>query len=171
MKRFVWIIGLIFCITCTIQAKDRVIERPPFLAWSSNSIEVDKIVMSDTVTTVYIKAFYHPKYWIKIATGSFLKDNNGIALSHSKEELESTLDKEFWMPESGEASFRLIFPPLPKGTKTVDFIEGDGRRVLSKIWGIHLDGSPANSSLGWEKRTRRKILYWKSRSSKMVWES
>ena len=48
MKRFVWIIGLIFCITCTIQAKDRVIERPPFLAWSSNSIEVDKIVMSDT---------------------------------------------------------------------------------------------------------------------------
>lgn len=49
MKRFVWIIGLIFCITCTIQAKDRVIERPPFLAWSSNSIEVDKIVMSDTV--------------------------------------------------------------------------------------------------------------------------
>ena len=77
MKRFVWIIGLIFCITCTIQAKDRVIERPPFLAWSSNSIEVDKIVMSDTVTTVYIKAFYHPKYWIKIATGSFLKDNNG----------------------------------------------------------------------------------------------
>ena len=35
-------------------------------------IEIDKIVMSDTVTTVYIKAFYRPKYWIKIATGSFL---------------------------------------------------------------------------------------------------
>ena len=46
MKRFVWIIGLICCMTCIIQAKDRVIERPPFLAWSSNSIEVDKIVMS-----------------------------------------------------------------------------------------------------------------------------
>ena len=52
MKRFAWIIGLIFCTICTIQAKDRVIERPPFLAWSSNSIEIDKIVMSDTVTTV-----------------------------------------------------------------------------------------------------------------------
>ena len=78
MKRFAWIIGLIFCTICTIQAKDRVIERPPFLAWSSNSIEIDKIVMSDTVTTVYIKAFYRPKYWIKIATGSFLKDNNGM---------------------------------------------------------------------------------------------
>ena len=112
MKRFVWIIGLIFCITCTIQAKDRVIERPPFLAWSSNSIEVDKIVMSDTVTTVYIKAFYHPKYWIKIATGSFLKDNNGM-LYPIRRGVGITLDKEFWMPESGEAEFQVQFPPIP----------------------------------------------------------
>ena len=62
MKRFSWIMGLILCVVCTVQAKDRVIERPPFLAWSSSNIEVDKIVMSDTVTTVYIKAFYRPKY-------------------------------------------------------------------------------------------------------------
>ena len=77
MKRFSWIMGLILCVVCTVQAKDRVIERPPFLAWSSSNIEVDKIVMSDTVTTVYIKAFYRPKYWIKIASGSFLKDEKG----------------------------------------------------------------------------------------------
>ena len=61
MKRFSWIMGLILCVVCTVQAKDRVIERPPFLAWSSSNIEVDKIVMSDTVTTVYIKAFYRPE--------------------------------------------------------------------------------------------------------------
>ncbi len=120
MKRFVWIIGLIFCITCTIQAKDRVIERPPFLAWSSNSIEVDKIVMSDTVTTVYIKAFYHPKYWIKIATGSFLKDNNGM-LYPIRRGVGITLDKEFWMPESGEAEFQLQFPPIPENVTSLDF--------------------------------------------------
>ena len=97
MKRFAWIIGLIFCTICTIQAKDRVIERPPFLAWSSNSIEIDKIVMSDTVTTVYIKAFYRPKYWIKIASGSFLKDEKG-ALYPIRKGVGITLDKEFWMP-------------------------------------------------------------------------
>ena len=102
MKRFVWIIGLIFCITCTIQAKDRVIERPPFLAWSSNSIEVDKIVMSDTVTTVYIKAFYLTNYRIKIATCSFLKVYYG-SLYPILRVVGITLDKEFWMPESGEA--------------------------------------------------------------------
>ena len=68
MRSFAWIIGLLLSTVYGVQAQDRVIERPPFLAWSSNSIEIDKIVMGDTVTTLYIKAYYRPKYWIKIAT-------------------------------------------------------------------------------------------------------
>ena len=61
MKRFALMISLLVSILCMAQAKDRIVERPPFLAQSSSSIEVDKIVMSDTVTTVYIKAFYRPE--------------------------------------------------------------------------------------------------------------
>lgn len=137
MKKFAWIIGLVLCTICTVQAKDRVIERPPFLAWSSNSIEIDKIVMSDTVTTVYVKAYYRPKYWIKIATGSFLKDNNG-ALYPIRKGVGITLDKEFWMPESGEAEFQLLFPPIPENVTSLDFSEGDFDGAY-KIWGIQLN--------------------------------
>ena len=137
MKRFSWIMGLILCVVCTVQAKDRVIERPPFLAWSSSNIEVDKIVMSDTVTTVYIKAFYRPKYWIKIASGSFLKDEKG-ALYPIRKGVGITLDKEFWMPESGEAEFQLLFPPIPANVTSLDFSEGDFDGVY-KIWGIQLN--------------------------------
>ena len=106
---------------CMAQAKDRIVERPPFLAQNSSSIEIDKIVMSDTVTTVYIKAFYRPKYWIKIATGSVLKDNNGI-LYPIRKGIGITLDKEFWMPESGEAEFQLTFPPIPQNVTRLDFL-------------------------------------------------
>lgn len=137
MKRFAWVIGLILCTVCTVQAKDKVIERPPFLAWSSNSIEVEKIVMSDTVTTVYVKAYYRPKYWIKVATGSFLKDNNG-ALYPIRKGVGITLDKEFWMPESGEAEFQLLFPPIPENVTSLDFSEGDFDGAY-KIWGIQLN--------------------------------
>jgi thiol-disulfide isomerase/thioredoxin len=39
------------------------------------------------------------------------------------------------MPESGEATFQLVFPPLKRGVKTIDFIEGadvsDGYRIYS----------------------------------------
>lgn len=137
MRRFISILSFLLCVCCMVQAKDRIIERPPFLAWSSPSIEVDKIVMSDTVTTVFIKAYYRPKYWIKIATGSFLKDNNGT-LYPIRKGVGITLDKEFWMPESGEAEFQLLFPPIPECVTSLDFSEGDFEGAY-KIWGIQLD--------------------------------
>ena len=51
MKRFALMISLLLSILCMTQAKDRIVERPPFLAQSSSSIEIDKIVMSEKVTT------------------------------------------------------------------------------------------------------------------------
>lgn len=134
--------GLLLCAFCILKAEDRIVERPPFLAWSSNSIEIDKIVMSDTVTTLYIKAYYQPKYWIKIATGSFLKDNNGT-LYPIRKGIGITLDKEFWMPESGEAEFQLTFPPIPENVTSIDFSEGDFEGAY-KIWGIQLDKKAFN---------------------------
>lgn len=142
MKRLTWIMVLLLCTFSIVRAEDRIVERPPFLAWSSSSIEVDKIVMSDTVTTVYIKAFYRPNYWIKIATGSFLKDNNGM-LYPIRRGIGITLDKEFWMPESGEAEFQLTFPPIPQNVTSLDFSEGDFEGAF-KIWGIQLDKKTFN---------------------------
>lgn len=144
MKRFAWIIGLLLCTICTVQAKERVIERPPFLAWNSPSIEFDKIVINDTATTVYVKAFYRPKYWIKIATGSFLKDNNGV-LYPIRKGIGITLDKEFWMPDSGKAEFQLLFPPIQSNATSLDFSEGDFDGAY-KIWGIQLDKKAFNKA-------------------------
>lgn len=137
MKTITLITSFLLCILCTTQAKDRVIDRPPFLAWSSTSIEVDKMVISDTATVVHIKAFYRPKNWIKIAKGSFLKDNNG-QLYPIRNGIGITLDQEFWMPESGEGEFQLTFPPIPEAVTSVDFSEGDFDGAF-KIWGIQLN--------------------------------
>lgn len=136
MKR-ITLIGLLLSILCTTQAKERIIERPPLLAWSSTCIEIDKMVISDTATIVHIKAFYRPKNWIKIAKGSFLRDNNG-QLYPIRSGIGITLDKEFWMPESGEAEFQLVFPSIPETVTSVDFSEGDFDGAY-KIWGIQLD--------------------------------
>lgn len=137
MKKITFITSFLLCILSMTQAKDRVIDRPSFLAWSSTSIEVDKMVISDTATVVHIKAFYRPKNWIKIAKGSFLKDNNG-QLYPIRNGIGITLDQEFWMPESGEGEFQLVFPPIPEAVTSVDFSEGDFDGAF-KIWGIQLD--------------------------------
>lgn len=77
MKKITFIAILLLCICSLTKAKEKVIEQPPFIAWTSTSIQVDKVVLSDTATVLYIKAFYHPKQWIRISGQSFLKDNNG----------------------------------------------------------------------------------------------
>ncbi len=139
MKKNTQLILLLLGMATFACAKDRVIERPPFKAWNSTTIEVDKVVLSDTATVLNIKAFFRPKNWIKIAAGSFLKDNTG-----KKYPLRSgigiTPDKEFWMPESGEAEFKLVFPPLAKNVTSVDFSEGEGISGAFQIWGIQLKG-------------------------------
>lgn len=122
------------------QAKERVIDRPPFLAWSSSSLEIDKVVLSDTATVLHIKAFYRPKNWIKIASGTFLKVANG-EMYPLRRGVGITPDKEFWMPESGEAEFQLVFPPLPPNTTSFDFSEGDFEGSF-QIWGIQLKKMP-----------------------------
>lgn len=150
MKHGLYLLMLLLGYT-TLQAQERVVEQPAFDAWSSTTLEIDKIVLSDTATVFYIDAYFRPKYWIQVVKETTLradgktypiKAGNGI-----------TLSDKFWMPESGTASFQLIFPPLPKGTKTVDFIEGDEEGAFN-IWNIHLDGSPAYSSLAGKKNPK-----------------
>lgn len=137
MKKLALITCLLLSILSTSKAKDRIIEHPSFIAWSSNNIEIDKIVISDTATVAYIKAYHRPHNWIKIAKGSFLRDNNG-QLYPIRNGIGITLDEEFWMPDSGEGEFQLIFPPIPKNITSVDFSEGDFDGAY-KIWGIQLD--------------------------------
>ena len=130
MKQLFLSFIVLFCCTI-VQAKERVIELPAFDAWSSTSLEVQKVVLNDTATIVYIDAFYRPHNWIKIATGSYLQADGKKYEILSGVGME--LDKEIWMPESGTYSFQMIFPPLPENTKTVDFSEGDVEGGFS-IW-------------------------------------
>lgn len=129
---------LAFGAFCSLQAKDRTVNQPPCIARNTSSVEIDRIVVSDTATVLDIKAFYRPHNWIRISGESYLLGDNG-----EKYMIRSgngiTLDSEFWMPDSGEASFSLIFPTLPASVKTIDFIESDCDDCF-KIWGIPLDG-------------------------------
>ena len=49
-------------LSCTgLQAQERIVEQPAFDAWSSTTLEIDKIALSDTATVFYIDAYFRPK--------------------------------------------------------------------------------------------------------------
>lgn len=134
---YLFIASLLLCICCTLQAKNRVIDQPPFCVRNTTSIEVSKVTISDTATVLNIYAKYRPKYWIQIAPESYLKDNNGETYQ-LRSGIGITPGKEFWMPESGEAEFQLVFPPLSSNATSIDFTEGDKVENAFSIWGIQL---------------------------------
>lgn len=119
--------------------ENRVIEKPVFLASNTTSIEVSKVTQTDSTTVLDIFARYRAGYWIKIASSSTLTDDKGNTYP-IQAGIGIELDKEFWMPESGEAEFQIVFPPLKRGAKYVDFAEGPEVERGWRIWGIQLKG-------------------------------
>lgn len=140
MKRLLFCICLLSIISMTAEGKEKTIKRPPFIAWSCNTIEIDEVTLSDTATVLHIKAFYPPQGWIRITSYSFLRDNNGETYP-LRSGIGIVPDTKFRMPESGEAEFDLIFPPLPKSVTSIDFSEGDNVEGAFNIWGIQLQGN------------------------------
>ena len=133
---FVMLLGLL--ASCALD--NRVIEKPVYLTRNTTSIEVSKVTLTDTTTVLDIYAKYRPKYWIKIGPNSFLTDDKGNTYPITTG-VGIELGKEFWMPESGEAEFQLVFPRLRKGAKSFNFSEDPEIEGGFKIWGVQLQGN------------------------------
>ena len=129
------LLGLMLLASCSLD--NRVIEKPVFLASNTTSIEVSKVTLTDSTTVLDIFARYQPKYWIRIAQSSYLTDDKGNTYP-VQSGIGIELDKEFWMPESGEAEFQLVFPRLRNGAKYFNFSEGPEVEGGFSIWGVQL---------------------------------
>lgn len=116
---------------------NRVVENPLIGAANTMTLDIPKIELSDTATVLHIDAYFLPRNWIRIDAGTYLlADGQKYMLQGSEGILPDSL---FWMPDSGEASFVLKFGPLPRGTKSFDFIESDCDDCF-KLYGIDLTG-------------------------------
>ena len=133
---YLFIMGVLLVLSgCT--SENRVIDKPVFLASNTTSIEVSKVSLTDSTTVLDIFARFTPGWWIKMASTSTLTDDKGNTYP-IKAGVGIDLDKEFWMPESGEAEFQIVFPPLKRGAKYIDYIEAPDVEGGFIIWGIQL---------------------------------
>lgn len=91
---------------------------------TGGSLEIKRVERTADATTVYFKAYYTPRYWIKIGNDAVLKTSADRQFKVLKAD-GITLDTEFYMPESGETEFSLTFEPLPLDAETFSFKEGN----------------------------------------------
>ena len=124
-------------ITQCTKPGPKIIERPVYGLQNTKTIEIAKIILTDSATILYIDAYSYPETWIRIDSATYIQADGKKYIITGADSIE--LNKEHWMPESGETHFTLFFPPIPKGTKTIDFIESDCDNCF-KIWDIDLTG-------------------------------
>jgi hypothetical protein len=136
MNRFFipFLVAVLFAAASCSQKNEIVIEHPPYVVRSSNNAEIDKILLNDTATVLYITEYTSSNSSFRYSAETYIQANDLKYTVLKADGIE--LDK--WTSDStGKVSFTLTFPPIPRETKQIDFIENDRQSQL-KIWGIEL---------------------------------
>lgn len=98
-------------LSCTgLQAQERIVEQPAFDAWSSTTLEIDKIALSDTATVFYIDAYFRPKYWIQVVKETTLRADGKTYPIKAGDGI--TLSEKFWMPGVRRSLFSADIPTI-----------------------------------------------------------
>ena len=111
---------LLLITACT--PKEKTVDFPTVGATNTTSIIIEKVEMTDSLTSLHIRGYNFPGWWIKIVKDSYLE-----ADGQTYEMLRADgirLGKKLKMPADGDSLFVLHFQPLPLNTKKFDFIEG-----------------------------------------------
>ena len=145
LKTFTIILLALTVLTGQAKAKVIVWENPTIEYGTSNGdgyynlvLDVTKVELKAAETVVYITARQRPgserdNYWFQFAGDTYLKVGNQRYTLVSADGIE--LNKHTQTGKDGKLDMAFHFPPLPKGTKSFDFIEGDGQGAF-QIKGI-----------------------------------
>ena len=116
---------------------ERVIDYPAFEIKNSSGLEITRVVLNDTATVVYAEAYTYPGGWVRVDSSMYIQAEGKQYLVQRSEGL--TLNERFVMTDSGMCSFKLFFPPIPRGVNTIDLIEGRMNLGGWHVWGLNLN--------------------------------
>lgn len=138
------ILLLALCVSAHTVASEIVIERPPFSVCNSSLVEVEKIVLTDTSTILYMGGYPNSGGSIRIVSDTYIRESGKKYML--KQAVGIPLDEFVKADESGKLSFSLIFPAIPASARQIDFVESDCAECF-KIWGIELKSQTLTNRL------------------------
>ena len=103
----------LFCILLVLSGilSAQTIDNPPFKARSGSISNITRIERTPESTRVYIHAIFRPHWWIKEKGTSYLEDATTGKKYKFKGAEGIEINKEVYMPDSGEKDYVLIFEP------------------------------------------------------------
>ena len=127
---------LLFAGACT--PKEKTIDFPTVEASGTTSLIIEKVEMTDSLTSLHMRGYNLPGYWIKIVSETHLVADGQTYEMIGTEGIAA--DELLWMPEDGDSLFVLHFKPIPLKAKSFDFIEGYEERAF-RLLGVNVSGT------------------------------
>jgi len=145
MKKLISFLFLLLWTACMLQAQN-VIDNPKFKFRSGSIYNITRIERNPDATRLHIHVIFRPHWWVKTGKDTHLED----AATGEKYYITGSegfeLDKEVYTPDSGTLDFVLLFPPLPKETKEIHFLDDDDHEELNTYY-ISLEKQDTKISL------------------------
>ena len=135
MKRVIALSLAILCIATLLPAKNRKITNPSVDFTKVGIYHIEQVQLTNKETRLTLHCTFIPGWWIKFGRDAYIQaDPSGEKLLATG--IEGTeFGKETYMPESGDTTLVLIFPPIDKSVKKINFGEGE----TPDFFGINLD--------------------------------
>lgn len=135
MKRVIALSLAILCIATLLPAKNRKVTNPSVDFTKVGIYHIEQVQLTNKETRLTLHCTFIPGWWIKFGRDAYIQaDPSGEKLLATG--IEGTeFGKETYMPESGDTTLVLIFPPIDKSVKKINF----GEDETPDFFGINLD--------------------------------
>lgn len=142
MKRIIFMCTVAALVITACAPDEKTVDFPTVDAPATTSIIIEKVEMTDSLTTLHMRGYNRPGWWINVIPETHLVADGKTYEMVGTERCEPNV--YMWMPADGDSSFVLKFKPLPLKTKSFDFVEGDGDGAWNLI-GVNLTGKLASA--------------------------
>ncbi len=143
-KTFIILAAAMLMLLSVSAGTAKKIVNPSFKSRISSVLTIEELDLGKKETKVKFRAIFHPGYWFNVSEKDYLLDTETGEKFHPISGEGVTLGEKVVMPESGEITFTLTYPPLPKTTKTLDF----SPETIFHTFDISLSGKNSDSSTG-----------------------
>lgn len=112
----------LFVLITSISASAQVIDNPKFKARAGSITTITRIERTAEATRLDIHAVFQPNNWIRLNDRTYLEDVvTGKHYAFVRAE-GFEMNKEVYLPETGQMDFVLVFEPLPSEVKQINWI-------------------------------------------------
>jgi thiol-disulfide isomerase/thioredoxin len=134
--------SLLFCLlfSGSLCFADKVITNPAYEFSNSGISHVSKIELTKTETRLHIHEIFLPHWWVRFSDKSYIEDCATGKKYQIVDMKGGKLGEKIFMPDSGDSTFVLIFPPLEKSVKKINYADADDDVAeAAVIYGISLN--------------------------------